>query len=44
MITHDLEVAANMADRVIVMKAGRIVEEGEARAVFENPAPATRGR
>ncbi|RVP23498.1 ABC transporter ATP-binding protein [Sinorhizobium meliloti] len=38
MITHDLEVAANMADRVIVMKSGRIVEEGEARAVFENPA------
>ncbi len=37
LITHDLEVAANMADRVIVMKSGRIVEEGEARAVFENP-------
>lgn len=44
MITHDLEVAASMADRVIVMNSGRIVEEGEARAVFENystftPAP-----
>ncbi len=38
MITHDLEVAASMADRVIVMKSGRIVEEGEARSVFENPA------
>lgn len=37
MITHDLEVAASMADRVIVMNSGRIVEEGEARAVFENP-------
>jgi peptide/nickel transport system ATP-binding protein len=37
MITHDLEVAASMADRVIVMNSGRIVEEGQARAVFENP-------
>lgn len=37
MITHDLEVAASMADRVIVMNSGRIVEEGPARAVFENP-------
>jgi len=37
MITHDLEVAASMADRVIVMNSGRIVEEGHARAVFENP-------
>jgi peptide/nickel transport system ATP-binding protein len=37
MITHDLEVAASMADRVIVMNSGRIVEEGNARAVFENP-------
>jgi len=37
MITHDLEVAANMADRIIVMKGGRIVEEGQARSVFENP-------
>ncbi|WP_416356616.1 ABC transporter ATP-binding protein [Aureimonas phyllosphaerae] len=37
MITHDLEVAASMADRVIVMRRGRIVEEGEARAVFTQP-------
>ncbi|MBB3937386.1 ABC transporter ATP-binding protein [Aureimonas phyllosphaerae] len=37
MITHDLEVAASMADRVIVMRRGRIVEEGEARAVFTRP-------
>ncbi len=37
MITHDLEVAASMADRVIVMNSGKIVEEGEAKAVFENP-------
>lgn len=40
MITHDLEVAASMADRVIVMNSGRIVEEGEARSVFQNPQQA----
>ena len=38
MITHDLEVAANMADRILVMRRGRIVEEGDARRVFERPA------
>tara|TARA_A100001391_G_scaffold120443_2_gene82004 strand:+ start:9140 stop:10780 length:1641 start_codon:yes stop_codon:yes gene_type:complete len=37
MITHDLEVAANMADRIVVMKSGRIVEQGEARKVFDHP-------
>jgi peptide/nickel transport system ATP-binding protein len=37
MITHDLEVAANMADRIVVMNQGRIVEAGEARAVFAAP-------
>jgi peptide/nickel transport system ATP-binding protein len=37
MITHDLEVAASMADRVIVMNGGQIVEAGEARTVFQNP-------
>jgi peptide/nickel transport system ATP-binding protein len=37
MITHDLEVAASMADRVMVMKGGRIVEEGYARDVFTHP-------
>ncbi|WP_062227676.1 ABC transporter ATP-binding protein [Aureimonas frigidaquae] len=37
MITHDLEVAAAMADRVIVMRRGRIVESGEARDVFTDP-------
>jgi peptide/nickel transport system ATP-binding protein len=40
MITHDLEVAASMADRVIVMDSGRIVEEGEARSVFQSPQQA----
>ncbi|SFG92908.1 peptide/nickel transport system ATP-binding protein [Palleronia marisminoris] len=37
MITHDLEVAANMADRVIVMNAGKIVEQGIAKDVFADP-------
>ena len=43
MITHDLEVAANMADRIVVMNQGRIVEEGPARQVFDAPShPYTR--
>jgi peptide/nickel transport system ATP-binding protein len=37
MITHDLEVAANMADRIVVMNQGRIVEQGVAREVFAAP-------
>ena len=37
-ITHDLGVVANMADRVAVMYAGKIVEVGTARDVFYEPA------
>jgi peptide/nickel transport system ATP-binding protein len=37
LITHDLEVAASMADRVIVMHRGKIVEAGMARDVFTAP-------
>ncbi|MBC56596.1 MAG: dipeptide ABC transporter ATP-binding protein DppD [Confluentimicrobium sp.] len=37
MITHDLGVVAEMADKVAVMYAGRIVEAGPVAAVFENP-------
>ncbi|TCM50724.1 peptide/nickel transport system ATP-binding protein [Rhizobium sp. PP-F2F-G48] len=37
MITHDLEVAASMADRIIVMNGGKVVETGPARDVFETP-------
>jgi oligopeptide transport system ATP-binding protein len=36
-ITHNLGVAAEIADRVMVMYAGRIVEEGPARAIFRTP-------
>ncbi|MFD4247393.1 ABC transporter ATP-binding protein [Streptomyces sp. NPDC058525] len=36
-VTHDLELAAAISDRVYVMYAGRIVETGPAAAVFENP-------
>ena len=36
-ITHDLGVVANMADRVAVMYAGKIVEHGTAEEVFFDP-------
>ncbi len=36
-ITHDLAVIAGLADRVAVMYAGRIVEDGPAPAVLERP-------
>ncbi|MBO4424816.1 MAG: ABC transporter ATP-binding protein [Spirochaetales bacterium] len=37
-ITHDLGVVANMADRIAVMYAGKIVEYGTADEVFYSPA------
>ena len=36
-ITHDLGVVAGMADRVMVMYAGRVVEEGTTHEIFNNP-------
>jgi len=36
-ITHDFDVVAEIADRVVVMQAGRIVEQGQAADVLENP-------
>jgi peptide/nickel transport system ATP-binding protein len=44
LITHDLGVVAQTAQRVIVMYAGRKVEEATVEALFENPRhPYTRG-
>ncbi|HXT34342.1 MAG TPA: ABC transporter ATP-binding protein [Chloroflexota bacterium] len=37
LITHDLGVVARMCDRVAVMYAGRLVEEGPVRAIFAEP-------
>ncbi len=37
-ITHDLGVIAEMADYVVVMYAGRIVEKGTAEEIFDHPA------
>ena len=37
-ITHDLGVIAEMADYVVVMYAGRVVEKGIAEEIFANPA------
>ena len=38
LITHDLGVVAGMADYVVVMYAGRVVEKGTAAEIFHNPA------
>ena len=44
LITHDLGVVAEMCDRVAVMYAGKIVEEGPVAKIFHNPQhPYTRG-
>ena len=37
LITHDLGVIAEMADYVVVMYAGRIVEKGTAEDIFYDP-------
>jgi ABC-type dipeptide/oligopeptide/nickel transport system ATPase component len=37
LITHDLGVVAEMADRVVVMYAGQTVEQGDVREIFTNP-------
>ncbi len=45
LITHDLGVVADVADRIAVMYAGRIVEQADAVPLYAHPAhPYTRGR
>ena len=41
LITHDMGVVAEMADRVAVMRAGRIVEQGPVLDIFEQPREST---
>ena len=36
-VTHDMSVAKELADRVLVMKEGKIVEEGSRDHIFQNP-------
>ena len=36
-VTHELTFAKEIADRIVFMEQGRIVEEGRAQQVFENP-------
>ncbi|NOU95897.1 ATP-binding cassette domain-containing protein [Paenibacillus sp. LMG 31456] len=39
-VTHDLRLVAQIADRICVMKKGRIVEQGDVRSVFTDPSEA----
>jgi ABC-type dipeptide/oligopeptide/nickel transport system ATPase component len=43
LISHDLGVVAHLCDRVIVMREGRVVEQGDVDAIFHQPShPYTR--
>jgi peptide/nickel transport system ATP-binding protein len=43
-VTHDLEVLRRVADRVVIMYAGHVMEEGPTQDIFQNPRhPYTRG-
>jgi len=37
LITHDMGVAAEMADRVVVLYAGKVLEEGSVEQIFDDP-------
>jgi len=44
LITHDMGVAAEMADRIVVMYAGRVVEDADVNGIFDSPYhPYTQG-
>jgi ABC-type Fe3+/spermidine/putrescine transport system ATPase subunit len=38
MVTHDQEEAFGLADRIVILEAGRILQEGEPRVVYYHPA------
>jgi ABC-type dipeptide/oligopeptide/nickel transport system ATPase component len=38
LVTHNFGVVADLCDRVVVMQDGRIVEEGDVRGIFAEPA------
>ncbi|MCR2792744.1 dipeptide/oligopeptide/nickel ABC transporter permease/ATP-binding protein [Microbacterium sp. zg.Y625] len=38
LVTHNFGVIADLADRVIVMRNGEVVESGDVRSIFRNPA------
>ncbi|WP_067672432.1 ATP-binding cassette domain-containing protein [Nocardia miyunensis] len=38
LVSHDLAVVSSIADRVLVMRAGRVVEQGPTRRVIDEPA------
>src|SRR5690606_37637909 len=37
LITHDIGVHANLADRIAILYAGKLVEEGDTRTILKNP-------
>jgi dipeptide transport system ATP-binding protein len=37
-ISHDLSVVRRIADQIMVMYLGKVVEQGEAKTIFENPS------